>query len=166
MGKGDLLRPPQGPILRPKTKSLKEKIEMSRNANSTDRYVGKRVRMRRLMIKMSQEKLADRLGLTFQQVQKYEKGVNRISASRLREMAHALQVPIQFFFEGLPEAGGSAIAKERHETTHKFVHDFLATSDGLALAAAFMRIDNSKVRRRIVQLVKEFAGEATAVKKK
>jgi transcriptional regulator with XRE-family HTH domain len=136
---------------------------MSRNANSTDRYVGKRVRMRRLMIKMSQEKLADRLGLTFQQVQKYEKGVNRISASRLREMAHALQVPIQFFFEGLPEAGSSS--KERHETTHKFVHDFLATSDGLALAAAFTRIDNAKVRRRIVQLVKEFAGEAVGKKK-
>ena len=137
---------------------------MSRNANATDRYVGKRVRMRRLMIKMSQEKLADRLGLTFQQVQKYEKGVNRISASRLREMAHALQVPIQFFFEGLPEAGGSS-AKDRHETSHKFVHDFLATSDGLALAAAFTRIDNSKVRRRIVQLVKEFAGEPAGKKK-
>jgi transcriptional regulator with XRE-family HTH domain len=137
---------------------------MSRHANSTDRYVGKRVRMRRLMIKMSQEKLADRLGLTFQQVQKYEKGVNRISASRLREMAAALQVPIQFFFEGLPEAGSGA-GKDRHETTHKFVHDFLATSDGLALAAAFTRIDSSKVRRRIVQLVKEFAGEAPAKKK-
>jgi transcriptional regulator with XRE-family HTH domain len=117
------------------------------------------------MIKMSQEKLADRLGLTFQQVQKYEKGVNRISASRLREMAHALQVPIQFFFEGLPEAGGSSAAKDRHETSHKFVHDFLATSDGLALAAAFTRIDNPKVRRRIVQLVKEFAGEVVGKKK-
>jgi transcriptional regulator with XRE-family HTH domain len=137
---------------------------MSRNANSTDRYVGKRVRMRRLMIKMSQEKLADRLGLTFQQVQKYEKGVNRISASRLREMSHALQVPIQFFFEGLPEAGSSS-SKDRHETSHKFVHDFLATSDGLALAAAFTRIDNPKVRRRIVQLVKEFAGEPVGKKK-
>jgi len=136
---------------------------MSRNANSTDRYVGKRVRMRRLMIKMSQEKLADRLGLTFQQVQKYEKGVNRISASRLREMSHALQVPIQFFFEGLPEAGASG--KDRHETSQKFVHDFLATSDGLALAAAFTRIDNPKVRRRIVQLVKEFAGEAVTKKR-
>ena len=136
---------------------------MSRNANSTDRYVGKRVRMRRLMIKMSQEKLADRLGLTFQQVQKYEKGVNRISASRLREMAHALQVPIQFFFEGLPEAGSPG--KDRHETTHKFIHDFLATTDGLALAAAFTRIDNPKVRRRIVQLVKEFAGEAVVKKR-
>jgi transcriptional regulator with XRE-family HTH domain len=113
---------------------------------------------------MSQEKLADRLGLTFQQVQKYEKGVNRISASRLREMSHALQVPIQFFFEGLPEAGSSS-SKDRHETSHKFVHDFLATSDGLALAAAFTRIDNPKVRRRIVQLVKEFAGEPVGKKK-
>lgn len=129
---------------------------MRRSPNSTDRHVGKRVRMRRLMMKMSQEKLAHHLGLTFQQVQKYEKGVNRVSASRLREMSHALQVPVQFFFEGLPELK-NASGKGAQEPPQKFVHDFLATSDGIALAKAFTRVKNSKLRRRIVQLVKEFA---------
>jgi transcriptional regulator with XRE-family HTH domain len=111
--------------------------------------------MRRLMLKMTQEKLAAQLGLTFQQVQKYEKGVNRVSASRLREMSHVLQVPVQFFFDGLPETK-SGPARDRQEPAQKFVYDFLASSDGLALAQAFTRLKSSKLRRRIVQLVKEF----------
>ena len=132
---------------------------MRRAPNTTDKHVGKRVRMRRLMIKMTQEKLAAQLGLTFQQVQKYEKGVNRISASRLREMSHVLQVPVQFFFDGLPETKGGS-GKDRQDPSQKFVHDFLASSDGLALARAFTRLKSSKLRRRIVQLVKEFVDEA------
>jgi len=132
---------------------------MRRAPNTTDKHVGKRVRMRRLMIKMTQEKLAAQLGLTFQQVQKYEKGVNRISASRLREMSHVLQVPVQFFFDGLPETKGGS-GKDRPDPSQKFVHDFLASSDGLALARAFTRLKSSKLRRRIVQLVKEFVDEA------
>jgi transcriptional regulator with XRE-family HTH domain len=129
---------------------------MSRNPNATDRHVGKRVRMRRLMIKMSQQKLAAHLGLTFQQVQKYEKGVNRLSAGRLREMSGALGVPVQFFFDGLPEVR-SVAAKGRKEPSQTFVDDFLSSSDGLALAAAFVRLKNPKLRRRLVQLVKEFS---------
>jgi len=132
---------------------------MRRAPNTTDKHVGKRVRMRRLMIKLTQEKLAAQLGLTFQQVQKYEKGVNRISASRLREMSHVLQVPVQFFFDGLPETKGGS-GKDRQDPSQKFVHDFLASSDGLALARAFTRLKSSKLRRRIVQLVKEFVDEA------
>jgi len=132
---------------------------MRRAPNTTDKHVGKRVRMRRLMIKMTQEKLAAQLGLTFQQVQKYEKGVNRISASRLREMSHVLQVPVQFFFDGLPETKGGS-GKDRQDPSQKFIHDFLASSDGLALARAFTRLKSSKLRRRIVQLVKEFVDEA------
>ena len=132
---------------------------MRRAPNTTDKHVGKRVRMRRLMIKMKQEKLAAQLGLTFQQVQKYEKGVNRISASRLREMSHVLQVPVQFFFDGLPETKGGS-GKDRQDPSQKFIHDFLASSDGLALARAFTRLKSSKLRRRIVQLVKEFVDEA------
>jgi transcriptional regulator with XRE-family HTH domain len=132
---------------------------MRRAPNATDRHVGKRVRMRRLMVKMTQEKLAAQLGLTFQQVQKYEKGVNRVSASRLREMSHVLQVPVQFFFDGLPETKGG-IAKDRQEPAQKFVYDFLASSDGIALARAFTRLKSPKLRRRIVQLVKEFVDEA------
>lgn len=137
---------------------------MRRSPSTVDKHVGKRVRMRRLMIKMSQEKLAAQLGLTFQQVQKYEKGVNRISASRLREMSHALRVPIPFFFEGLPEQKGGS-AKEVKEATPHFAHDFLATSDGIALARAFTRLPNAKLRRRIVQLVREMADGAAADEK-
>ena len=131
---------------------------MRRAPDATDKHVGKRVRMRRLMIKMTQEKLATQLGLTFQQVQKYEKGVNRISASRSRELSHVLQVPVQFFFEGLPEMR-VAVWRDRKEPAQKFVYDFLASSDGIALARAFARLKSSRLRRRIVQLVKEFVDE-------
>ncbi len=131
---------------------------MSKLPNPTDKHVGKRVRMRRLMLRMSQGKLASELGLTFQQVQKYEKGVNRISASRLQQISHLLQVPVQFFFDGGPAIKGAA-AKGRQEPIPRFVSDLLASSDGLALASAFTRLKNTKLRRRIVQLLKEIAGE-------
>jgi transcriptional regulator with XRE-family HTH domain len=127
--------------------------------NPTDKHVGSRVRMRRMMLGMSQEKLGDSLGLTFQQVQKYEKGTNRIGASRLQQISQILQVPVSFFFEGAPSAQLSG----RHEGMSEapspaYVSDFLATSDGLALTKAFMRIDDSKLRRRIVDLVEQIAG--------
>jgi len=129
--------------------------------NPIDKHVGSRVRMRRMMLNMSQEKLGDALGLTFQQVQKYEKGTNRIGASRLQQIAHILQVPVSFFFEGAPhlpgQPGGSAGMSEAPSPA--YVSDFLATSDGLSLTKAFMRIKNSKLRRRIVDLVEQIAGE-------
>lgn len=124
--------------------------------NPTDKHVGSRVRMRRRMLGMSQEKLGDALGLTFQQVQKYEKGANRIGASRLQYLTHILQVPVSFFFEGAPrlpgasQAGGTAPSPD-------YVTDFLATSDGLALTKAFTRINDRKLRRGIVDLVEEIA---------
>jgi len=74
--------------------------------NPIDRHVGSRVRMRRMMLSMSQEKLGDALGLTFQQIQKYEKGTNRIGASRLQQIAHILQVTVSFFFDGAPHSSG------------------------------------------------------------
>jgi transcriptional regulator with XRE-family HTH domain len=126
--------------------------------NPTDKHVGARVRMRRMMLSMSQEKLGDALGLTFQQVQKYEKGTNRIGASRLQQISHILQVPVAFFFEGAPSAqvvGRSDGVSEAPSPA--YVSDFLATSDGLALTKAFMRIDDSKLRRRIVDLVEQIA---------
>ena len=126
--------------------------------NPIDKHVGSRVRMRRMMLSMSQEKLGDALGLTFQQVQKYEKGTNRIGASRLQQISNILQVPVAFFFEGAPElAGGRPIGKDAPSPT--YVADFLATSDGLALTKAFMRIGDPKLRRRIVDLVQQIAGE-------
>jgi len=123
--------------------------------NPTDKHVGSRVRMRRMMLSMSQEKLGGALGLTFQQVQKYEKGTNRIGASRLQQISHILQVPVAFFFEGAPAPHGHADAAAAPSPS--YVSDFLATSDGLALTKAFMRIKEPRLRRRIVDLVEEIA---------
>ena len=126
--------------------------------NPTDKHVGSRVRMRRMMLGMSQEKLGDALGLTFQQVQKYEKGTNRIGASRLQQISQILQVPVSFFFEGAPTAHTDRPPRGMGEApSPAYVSDFLATSDGLALTKAFMRIDDSKLRRRIVDLVEQIA---------
>ena len=107
-----------------------------------------------MMLHMSQEKLGDAIGLTFQQVQKYEKGINRIASSRLQQIANVLQVSVLFFFEdapGQPRLSGKA-------PSPAYVSDFLATSDGLALARAFMRIKNAKLRRSVVNIVEEIAG--------
>ncbi len=124
--------------------------------NPTDRHVGSRVRMRRMMLSMSQEKLGDALALTFQQVQKYEKGTNRIGASRLQQISHILQVPVAFFFEGAPSLGEPA-GGMGEAPSPAYVSDFLATSDGLALTKAFMKIKEAKLRRRIVDLVQQIA---------
>ncbi len=126
--------------------------------NPIDKYVGSRVRMRRMMLSMSQEKLGDALGLTFQQVQKYEKGTNRIGASRLQQISGILQVPVSFFFEGAPDisAAGTTIGEA---PSPAYVADFLATSDGLALTKSFMRIKDAKLRRSIVELVQQIAGD-------
>src|SRR6516164_4447312 len=124
----------------------------------TDQHVGARVRMRRKMLAMSQEQLADALGITYQQVQKCEKGANRIGASRLQQISHILQVPVAFFFEGAPNAlaphdsSGSALSMAQ-------IDDFVSDSDGLRLIRAFMRIDNATLRRRIAMLVQEIAGD-------
>src|SRR5271165_61481 len=107
--------------------------------NPTDKHVGSRVRMRRMMLGMSQEKLGDALGLTFQQVQKYEKGTNRIGASRLQQISQILQVPVAFFFEGAPTLHPSPDGTTPAPSP-TYVSEFLATSDGLALTKAFMRI--------------------------
>ena len=125
--------------------------------NPIDKHVGSRVRMRRMMLAMSQEKLGNSLGLTFQQVQKYEKGTNRIGASRLQQISHILQVPVAFFFEGAPSTGAGRTDGLAEAPSPAYVADFLATSDGLALTKAFMRIGDSKLRRRIVDLVEQIA---------
>ncbi len=125
--------------------------------NPVDKHVGSRVRMRRLMLGMSQTKLADGLGLTFQQVQKYEKGANRMGASRLQHISHLLQVPVPFFFEGAPHLSGQPGFGTAPSPA--YVSDFLATTDGLALTKAFMQIMEPTLRRRIVALVEEIAGD-------
>ncbi len=126
--------------------------------NPIDKHVGSRVRMRRMMLGMSQEKLGDALGLTFQQVQKYEKGTNRIGASRLQQISLILQVPVSFFFEGAPTVHSGPRSDGMNEApSPAYVSDFLATSDGLALTKAFTRIGDLKLRRRIVDLVEQIA---------
>jgi transcriptional regulator with XRE-family HTH domain len=122
-----------------------------------DVHVGKRVRMRRLMLDMSQGTLGEALNLTFQQVQKYEKGTNRVGASRLQQLSDILQVPVEFFFEGGPRPGKSPATRGKPVPT-AFVSDFLATSDGLALTRAFTQIKDAKLRRSIVDLVERIAG--------
>src|SRR5260370_28564333 len=125
--------------------------------NPTGKHVGRRVRMRGKRLAMSQQKRADERGLTLQQVQKYENGTNRMGASRLQQMSDILQVPVEFFFEGAPNASephgsGSALSVAQ-------IDDFISNSDGLRLIGAFMRIDNAAVRRRVVMLVQEIAGD-------
>jgi len=129
-----------------------------KSPNPVDKHVGSRVRMRRMMLGMSQGKLGDALDLTFQQVQKYEKGTNRIGASRLQHISQLLQVPVPFFFEGAPHLPGQPKGIGEAPSP-AYVSDFLATTDGLALTKAFMRIKDPGLRRRIVQLVEEIAGD-------
>jgi transcriptional regulator with XRE-family HTH domain len=121
--------------------------------NAIDKHVGSRLRMRRMMLGMSQEKLGEAFGLTFQQVQKYEKGTNRMGASRLQHAAHILDVPVPFFFEGAP--GQQAV--DGTAPLPSFVNEFISSEDGLRLIKAFVRIARPAVRRRIVQLVQEIA---------
>ncbi len=131
----------------------------ARRANSMDVHVGSRVRLRRMLLGMSQEKLGEQLGLTFQQVQKYEKGVNRIGAGRLHELSRVLGVPVQFFYEEAPTTEPSAVSGFAEQPGESYVFDFLGSREGLELNKAFVRIADAKVRRSIVDLVKSMAGE-------
>ncbi|MBN9289766.1 MAG: helix-turn-helix transcriptional regulator [Hyphomicrobium denitrificans] len=115
-----------------------------------------------MLLGMSQEKLGEHLGLTFQQVQKYEKGVNRIGASRLFDLAKVLGVPVQFFYDEAPsgvQTTGNVIAGFADQPGESYVVDFLGTREGLELNKAFARISDPKVRRSIVDLVRSLAGE-------
>jgi transcriptional regulator with XRE-family HTH domain len=140
----------------------KEFAPMKEAPNPVDKYVGSRVRMRRVLLGMSQEKLGEALGLTFQQVQKYEKGTNRISASRLQEISKILNVPPSFFFDGAPtgELQKSGFAEDPLSSQ---VVDFLSTAEGLQLNRAFTKIHDRKIRRKIVDLVVAVANSSDAL---
>jgi transcriptional regulator with XRE-family HTH domain len=133
-----------------------EKLMSVKAPNPVDKYVGSRIRMRRIMLGMSQEKLGEALGLTFQQVQKYEKGTNRVGASRIQQISEILQVPVSFLFDGGPSGGANADGFSEGSSP-AYVSDFLATSEGLALTRAFTRITDAKLRRSIVELVEQVA---------
>jgi transcriptional regulator with XRE-family HTH domain len=125
---------------------------VTKSPNPIDVHVGRRVRMRRLMLHLSQTALAGALGLTFQQVQKYEKGTNRIGASRLQQIASFLQVPVSFFFEDVIPSGKKSKGM-RDERSLADISKFTATPDGLSLIKAFREINDRKLRRCIVDLV-------------
>ena len=131
--------------------------------NPVDKYVGSRVRMRRIMLGMSQEKLGEALGLTFQQIQKYEKGTNRVGASRLQAIASVLKVPVSFFFDDAPNGTDGAPARGMAEEGNGgFVYDFLNSAEGLQLNRAFMKIADAKVRRKVIDLVKALGADEEA----
>jgi transcriptional regulator with XRE-family HTH domain len=135
-------------------------IENKKKPNPIDIHVGSRIRLRRTMLGMSQEKLGESLGITFQQIQKYEKGTNRVGASRLQNIAQILNVPVSFFFEDAPGEGtGTGMAEA---SSSNYVVDFLSSSEGLQLNRAFVKIADPKVRRKLVDLVKALAAEAEA----
>lgn len=126
--------------------------------NPIDIHVGSRVRLRRMMLGMSQEKLGEQLGITFQQIQKYEKGTNRIGASRLQHISTILSVPVSFFFEDAP-ASPDAQPGMSDSKSSDYVVDFLSSSEGIQLNKAFVRIRDAKLRRRIIDLVRAAAGD-------
>ncbi|MCL4765574.1 MAG: helix-turn-helix transcriptional regulator [Hyphomicrobiaceae bacterium] len=135
----------------------------SRRANPLDLHVGSRVRLQRMLLGMSQEKLGEQLGLTFQQIQKYEKGINRIGASRLFELARVLGVSVQFFYDEVPgpasDHRSAAAAGFAERPADRYVVDFLSSREGIELNKAFVRIADAKVRRSIVDLVRVLAGD-------
>ena len=133
--------------------------ENKKKPNPTDVYVGGRIRLRRNMLGMSQEKLGESLGITFQQIQKYEKGTNRVGASRLQAIAQILSVPVAFFFEDAPSADGIEHKGLAEDSSTSFVVDFLSSAEGLQLNRAFARISNPKVRRKVIELAKVLADD-------
>ena len=134
--------------------------ENKKSPNPTDIHVGGRIRMRRNILGMSQEKLGESLGITFQQIQKYEKGTNRVGASRLQAIASILDVPVAFFFAEVP-GQDSPLDGLSDSDGARFVIDFVNSGEGLQLNRAFARIADAKVRRKVVELVKALAAEET-----
>ena len=133
--------------------------ENKKKPNPTDVHVGSRIRLRRNMLGMSQEKLGENLGITFQQIQKYEKGTNRVGASRLQAISNILGVPVSFLFEdapGQPPTAGKGFAEDQ---SANYALDFCSSTEGLQLNRAFVKIQDGKVRRKIIELVKALAAE-------
>lgn len=138
-----------------KDRFVMTKTKISGDKNLVDVHVGLRIRLRRQAMKLSQEQLANSLGISFQQVQKYENGSNRVSASRLYNVAQTLGTPVSYFFDGLTESGSSSVADSGSE----FVYDFFSTQDGMAVATNFPRIKSARARKRIIDLIRELADE-------
>ncbi|MCP1336423.1 helix-turn-helix domain-containing protein [Futiania mangrovi] len=132
---------------------------LDKSPHPIDIYVGMRLRMRRTLRRISQERLGEELGVTFQQVQKYEKGTNRVSASRLYEIAQILEVPVSYFFDGADEGFSIAAGFAEDETSDELI-DFLRSGDGMRLARSFQRIENPALKRSVVEHVEALATPA------
>jgi transcriptional regulator with XRE-family HTH domain len=135
-------------------------IDLQRAPNPVDLHVGARIRMRRKTLGISQERLAEALGLTFQQVQKYERGANRVSASKLYDIARTLRAPVAFFFEGLGDPTATGDGAQSHPEANGVVRDLVMSPEGLELAALFPKIRRRPQRRAVLELVKALAGES------
>ena len=140
-----------------------------RTPNPVDVHVGSKVKLRRILLGMSQENLGDRIGLTFQQVQKYEKGINRIGASRLFELAIALNVNVQFFYDGAPVAGTHSSIPGFSEDAGldqnpplDDVEQFMTNRESIELNRAFAKISDPQIRRSVVDLVRVIADHGAA----
>jgi transcriptional regulator with XRE-family HTH domain len=136
---------------------MMRKARNTKRALPVDVHVGSRVRMRRMMLKMSQSELGDALKLTFQQIQKYEKGSNRIGSSRLQQIADKLKVPVAFFFQGLAQSSVPAEAAEI-----SLINEFLSTREGVQLAQCIVRMPPA-IRRRFVELADTLAGDSAQI---
>lgn len=134
-------------------------IENKKKPNPIDVHVGSRIRLRRNMLGLSQEKLGESLGITFQQIQKYEKGTNRVGASRLQAISAILTVPVSFFFEDAPGSSPTTQAGFAEDNEATYVVDFLNSNEGVQLTRAFTKITDPKVRRKIIDLVKSLAAD-------
>lgn len=133
--------------------------ENKKKPNPIDAHVGGRIRLRRNMVSMSQEKLGEQLGITFQQIQKYEKGTNRVGASRLQAIASILSVPVSFFFEGAPGIAEEQPGGFREDLAEGAMIAFSGSVEGLQLNRAFIKIRDPKLRRRVIDLVKAMADD-------
>lgn len=128
--------------------------------NPTDIHVGSRIRLRRNMLGMSQEKLGESLGITFQQIQKYEKGTNRVGASRLQAIATILGVPVAFLFEDLPGQNSALASGFSEDASTAFALEFCTSAEGLQLNRSFVKISDAKVRRKIIELIKTLSSDS------
>lgn len=138
-----------------------EDMHLKKAPSAVDRHVGSRVRLRRVSAGMSQERLGEALGVTFQQVQKYEKGTNRISVSRMQQIAQVLGCAVSYFLDGAPRDESAGMVGFAEPRQAEYSTDLLSTPEGIALARAFSSISDPRVRRRVVDLVTTLAEGAS-----
>ncbi len=139
---------------------------MTANPNPIDIHVGRRVRMRRTLLGLSQEKLGKAVSLTFQQIQKYERGANRIGSSRLYQFSRILGVPVSYFFDDMDPSITGKAAGLAEGPAEKFTTDHLAKRETLELVRAYYRISKPAVRKRVFEVVKAIAGRDEKPKRK